>query len=204
MITKKVTYLNDEGFNFTFEPIEDILKIIKIKVGFEVRYLTYDNDPENPFENDEGLGNFFHWEEMGREELLKYCEALGYDPETREKIGKENPDAVRIDKYEHSSIWYSVEGEGRQCRWDTSHSWAVWLPNDCLLEELKKFKGKARRKKCIEFARQACEVFNQWANGDCYCIVKETYNKDKEQVDYDVVGGYFGYDYAKKALETEI
>jgi len=204
MINKKITYVSDEGFEFTFEPIEDTLKIKKIKDGFEARYLTPDNDPQNPFENGEGNGNFFHWKDRGREELLKYCEALGYDPETREKIGKGNPDAVKIDKYEHSSVSYSISGEGRQCQWDTSSAWAVWLPDNCLLDELKKLKGNVRHKKCIEYARQACELFNQWANGDVYCIVKETYDKKKSPIDYEIVGGIFGRDYAEKALETDI
>ena len=200
----KKTYVNDEGFNFTFEPIEDTLKIIKTKTGFEAKYLTPDNDPIDPFENSEGNGNFYHWKEMGREELEKYCELLGYDIDTREKIREDDKDAVRIDKYEHSGISYSVAGEGSQCRWDTSSAWAVWYPDNVLLDELKKLKGQARREKCIEYARQCCELFNQWNNGEVYCIVKETYDHNKEQIDYDVVGGYFGYDEAKKALETEI
>jgi hypothetical protein len=203
-ITKK-TYTNDEGFSFTFEPLESTLTIKKTAKGFVARYLTPDNDPLNPFENDEGMGDFFHWKDYGREQLLKYCEALGYDPETREKIGKENPDAVKIDKYEHSGISYSVSGEGRQCRWDTSSAWAVWLPNNCLLEDLKRFKTKeTRRKRCIELARQACEVFNQWADGEVYCIVKETFDHNKKQIDYDVVGGYYGYSEALESLKTDI
>jgi hypothetical protein len=121
----KTTYISDEGFSFTFEPIEETLKITKTKTGFEAKYLTQDNNPENPFENSEGNGIFYHWKGMGVEELKRYCELLGYDPDTREIIGKEDKDAVRIDKYEHSGITYSVEGEGMNCRWDTSHSWAV-------------------------------------------------------------------------------
>jgi len=202
-ITKKVTYVNEEGFEFRFEPIDDTLKIKAIKDGYEARYLIQDDNNFNPFEDNEGLGDFFHWDN-GRAELVEYCEALGYDIDTHEKTGEENPDAVKIDKYEHSGVTYSLSGEGRQCRWDTSHVWAVWLPNACLLVELKKYKGQARRKKCIEFARQAVETFNQWANGDVYCIVKETYNKDKEPIDYDTCGGYYGYEYAEKALATDI
>jgi uncharacterized protein YbaR (Trm112 family) len=178
-------------------------KAIKEK-GFEIRYLTYDNNPENPFEFSEGNGIFYHWKERGREELEKYCELLGYDPETREQTGKENPDAVRIDKYEHSGITYSVAGEGRNCRWDTSSTWAVWYPDNCLLDELKGLKGKTRRNKCIEYARQACELFNQWCNGEVYCIVKETFNQNKEQIDHDIVGGFFGRDYAEQALKKDI
>lgn len=205
MIQKIVKYVNEDGFVFTCEPIEDTLKIKKTKAGYEARYLVQDNYPENPCENDEGMGNFYHWKDMGKEQLEKYCEALGYDIDTHEPNGKpENPDAVRIDKYEHSQIFYSVHGEGTQCRWDTSSTWAVWLPSACLLDELKRYKGEARRKKCVEYARQACTTINQWQNGDVYCLVKETYNAKKEYIDHDTVGGYFGYSEAVKALETEI
>lgn len=140
--------------------------------GYDIK-IAYDEQPDNPFDMDEGLGKFYHWKEHDHKELVIYCDTLGYDIDTHEKIRKDNPDAVRIDKYEHSSISYSVEGEGIQCRWDTSSTWAVWLPNKCLLDELKGLKGKKRRAKCIEFARQACEVFNKWANGEVYGFIVE-------------------------------
>lgn len=205
-IHKRVTYVSDDGFEFSFEPIESTLKIKKTKTGYEARYLIQDTDPLDPFENDEGMGAFYHWKEHGQEELSEYCRALGYDPETHEPNGEPvNPDAVRIDKYEHSQVYYSVSGEGHECRWDTSHDWAVWLPNKCLLDDLKRFRTKAtRRKRCVELARQACEVFNQWANGDVYVTVQETYDKNKEPLVCNNVGGYFGYDEAVRALETEL
>jgi hypothetical protein len=211
MIHKIVKYVNEDGFVFTFEPIEDTIKIVNHrnkdgKAGFMAKYLIQDMDVQDPCEMDEGMGNFYHWKDMGREELVKYCEALAYDIDTHEPNGeKENPDAVKIDKYEHSQIYYSVAGEGTQCRWDTSHAWAVWLPNACLLDDLKRFKtASSRRKRCIELARQACTTINQWQNGDVYCLVKETYSKDKAYIDHDTVGGYYGYNEAVKALETEI
>lgn len=204
-ITKVVKYVHEDGFVFNFSPIEDTLKIKKTKTGYEARYLIQDDMPENPCDNDEGMGNFYHWKDMGKEELAKYCEALAYDIDTHEPNGeKENPDAVKIDKYEHSQIYYSVAGEGTQCRWDTSHAWAVWLPSACLLDELKAYKGQARRKKCVEYARQACKTINQWQNGDVYCLVCERYGKDKTYIDHDTVGGYYGYSEAVTALETEI
>ena len=201
-VIKKTIY-QVEDFDLRLEPIDDTISINKTKTGYEVRYLTYDKYPDNPFENSDANGNFFHWKDYGREQELKYCEALGYDIDTKEKIGKANPDAVCIDKYEHSGISYSVAGEGTQCRWDTSKSWAVWLPDDCLLDELKGLKGAKRRVKCIEYARQACELFNQWANGEVYCIVKETFGNNKKPIEYDIVGGFFGKEYAEEALKTD-
>ena len=202
-VIKKTIY-EVEDFDLKFEPIEDTISIKKTAKGYEVRYITYDESSDNPFEDSEGNGNFYHWKDFGREQLEKYCELLGYDIGTHEQIGKENKDAVRIDKYEHSGISYSVSGEGRQCRFDTSDTWAVWYPDNCLLDELKGLKGIARRKKCIEYARQACELCNQWANGEVYCIVRENFDLNKEQIDYDIVGGYFGREYAEKELLTAI
>jgi hypothetical protein len=203
-VKKKTIYYTDD-FEFTFEPIEDSLNIKETKEGYEVKYLTYDEYTENPFENWDGIGKFYHWKEQGKEEYLKYCELLGYNPDTREKEKEDNPLAIRIDKYEHGNIYYSIKGEGYQCRWDTSHTWAVWYPDKCALEEIKRFKTKKeQRKRAIELARNACQLFNNWANGNIYCIVKETYNKNKEKIDYDIVGGYFGGNDALKALETEI
>lgn len=202
-IIKKTIYcLND--FELLFEPIEDSIKIKKTKEGYEIKYLTYNEYSENPFENWEGIGNFYHWNN-GKEEYLKYCKALGYNPNTREKEEKENLYAVEIDKYEHGNIYYSVKGEGYQCKWDTSRGWAVWLPDEECIKDIERFKTeKTRRKRAVGLARQACEIFNQWANGQVYCIVKEIYNKNKEQIDYDVVGGYYGYKSSLKALEKEI
>ena len=202
-VLKKTVY-EVEGFGLRLEPVEDTIKIKKTAKGFEVRYLTYDDNPFNPFEDD-GNGKFYHWKDYGREQLERYCELLGYDTDTREKIKEDNPFAVRIDKYEHSGISYSVAGEGMQCRWDTSHTWAVWYPDACAMEDIKRFKTKkTQRVRTVELARQACELFNHWASGEVYCLVKEIFDKDKESIDYDVCGGYFGRENAEKDLETEV
>lgn len=205
-VLKKTVY-QVEDFDLKFEPIEDSISIEKTAKGFEVKYLTYDIDPENPFDSkyQEGNGIFYHWKDYGKEQLEKYCELLGYDIDTREKIREDNPLAVRIDKYEHSGISYSVAGEGIQCKWDTSLAWAVWYPDNCAMEDIKRFKTtKTQRARAVELARQACELFNYWANGEVYCIVKENFNHNKEQLNCDTVGGYFGRDYAEKDLKTAI
>ena len=160
----------------------------------------YDFAPENPFEDWDAMGKFYHWKDHGQDELLKYCELLGYDPDTREEIGKEHPDAVRIDKYEHSGVSYSVSGEGYYCRWDTSSTWAVWFPDDCLKEDLTRFKTKAKRRaRCIELARQACKLFNQWANGEVYGYK----TIDPEGNELDSCWGFYGYESIDEAIEEQ-
>jgi len=200
-VKKRVTYLA-EDFELRCEPIEDTISIKETDGGFEVKYLTYDEYVDNPFDDLEGNGQFYHWKDCGREQLEKYCELLGYDIDTREQTGKEHNLAVRIDKYEHSCVYYSVHGEGMQCRWDTSNTWAVWFPDKCAMEDILRFKTKeTQRKRAIELARQACELHNQWANGEVYCIVKEIFDKNKEYIDHDIFGGYFGSKYALEELK---
>jgi hypothetical protein len=60
------------------------------------------------------------------------------------------------------------------------------------------------KKKVEQYLINEVETYNRYLTGDLYCIVKETYDQNKEQIDYDVCGGYFGYDYAIKVLETDI
>lgn len=47
------------------------------------------------------------------------------------------PLAVPLDIYEHSGIAYSVSGTGMNCRWDTSHAAAVWVPDDDAIDNIR-------------------------------------------------------------------
>ena len=50
------------------------------------------------------------------------------------KIG--DPDAVLLDKHDHSGVAYSLAGEGMQCLWDTSRGAAVWVPDEAARSEI--------------------------------------------------------------------
>ena len=160
-----------------------------------------DECAENPFENWDGQGNFYHWKEHGRDELLKYCELLGYDAESREKIGKQHKFAVEIDKYEHSGISYSVKSEGINCRWDTSSTWAVWFPDKCAMDEIMRFKTlKAQKKRAVELAREACTLFNQWVNGDVWGFRIE----DEQGNEIDSCWGFYGIESAREEVKSQL
>ena len=51
------------------------------------------------------------------------------------KIG--NPLAQEVDIYEHSGIAYSLSGQGHICRWDTTQSGAVWVPDASAEENIR-------------------------------------------------------------------
>lgn len=52
-----------------------------------------------------------------------------------------------LDVYDHGMRSYSLSGSGMQCRWDTSNGEAIWVPDDCAREEIK------RRAKVYQFGQ---------------------------------------------------
>ena len=216
MIKKKVTYISDEGFEFKFEPIEDSLKIKKIKTGFEARYLIQ-SEGFDPREDDNiGIMVCFHkrytlgdklefgknikqefssddfngWEEM-KEHLIKTEKAICILP---------------LYLYDHSGISMKVGSfqgllpQGH-AEFDSGQVGFIYTTK----KQMEKIGvEKYSKKKIEEYLIQEVETYNQYITGDCYSLVKETYNKDKEQINYDILGGFFGYNDSLKALKTEI
>jgi len=222
MITKTVTtrYTDEKGFNFTFEPIENSLTIKRMAVnqkdgvknklgkidGFEARYLTHDNDPIDPRE-DENLGNMvcFHKRyTLGDKTDLNSDMFDGWQ-EMYDYLIKEKKAIIVLPLYlyDHSGISMKVGSfqgllpQGH-AEFDSGQVGFVY----CSKEDLKRIgitKSKAEKSLQAEV-----EVYNDYISDNVYSIVKETYDHNKEQIDYDVVGGYFGYDEALKSLKTEI
>jgi len=45
------------------------------------------------------------------------------------------------------------------------------------------------------------ESWNEYLGGDVYGCVKETYDKNKKQIDQDSCWGFYGYKYALEELK---
>lgn len=160
--------------------------------------IEQDLDAECPFDNDEGMGEFYS--------LYRFSK-------TRDKaieiIESENPDCVILSCYSHGGEAWSVKGEGMQCQWDTAGVAGVWMPNTVLLDELKGLTGEKRRARCIEFARQAMDTYNQYCSGDVWGYVIEKQNHcDKCQHDeweiIDSCWGFYGQDTCKEEAENSL
>ena len=204
----KKTYVNDEGFNFIFEPCESSLTIKKTKTGFEARYLTPDNDPIDPDpREDENLGNMvcFHKRYTLGDKTDLNSDMFGGWQELADYLIKEKKAIIILPLYlyDHSGISMKVGSfqgllpQGHT-EFDSGQVGFIYVTK----EDLKRI-GIPKSRAEISL-RAEVENYNDYLTGDCYSIVKETYNKDKEQIDYDVCGGYFGYEYAEKALEMDI
>jgi hypothetical protein len=204
-VTKKTIY-EVEDFDLTFEPINDTISIEKIKTGFELRYLTPDNDPTNPRE-DENLGNMvcFHnryslgdKSELNSDMFNSWQELYSYLIKEKNAIT-----ILPLYLYDHSGISIKV-GSFRgllpqgHAEFDSGQVGFIYTTK----EDLKRIGvTKAKADKSL---REEVEHYNRYLRGDIYFIVRETFDHNKEQVDYDICGGYYGMDYAEKALKTDI
>ena len=94
-----------------------------------------------------------------------------FDPAGVEAAIESNPDAVPLSYFEHGLCLWSVAGElpaGARCPWDSVAFAGVWLPDAETLESARNYGGRTRQHFMRKRARQACEAYTQWCNGDIY------------------------------------
>jgi hypothetical protein len=123
-----------------------------------------------------------------------------------------NKDAVRLGYFEHGRcIWHISDeipvGTAGDYRWDGNNCAGVWLPDKYLLEEAKGKKGEERKALMKKWAKEACEVYTQFCNGDVYDAIVKIYKarfddetlldevsdyESAEPIEDDCCGGYYG------------
>lgn len=116
-----------------------------------------------------------------------------------------NKYAIPLDVYEHSQICYSLPGEGMQDRFDTSRGGAVWVPDECAIEnfEDKTLSHAENLEKAMGYARSCVEMYTNWCNGDTWGLVVQSYDTESKESEYlESCWGYIGQKYALKDLEV--
>ncbi len=197
MIKSKTIYFDEDGFKFTFEPIEDTLTIKETEDGFEARYLIQDECMDSPDEwGDEELflvhyhRNF--WVE--REKIITQNEVEAIYRGEKTEIEKEYH-VFPVSAYIHGGVFLSLndsfwcDAQG----WDTSHAGLALISK----------KEIRYKKKALELAQGLVETWNIYLSGNVYCLVMETYDKEKTTLEYNILGGVYGYDCAAEELKTE-
>jgi hypothetical protein len=120
-----------------------------------------DGDTPNPLED---------WSEMGRILSLNRRHA-NFDPAGVEDAVEHTADAVPLSYFEHGLCRWSVAGElpaECRCRFDSVAFAGVWLPDAETLASASNYGGFTRRMFMRKRARQACEAYSQWCNGEVY------------------------------------
>lgn len=130
--------------------------------GQTYRITVYpDPDAANPLKD---------WSEMGTILSLNRRHA-NYHPGRVDELLEDHPDAVPLSYYEHGLCLWCVAGElpaGANCPFDSVGIAGFWLPAAETLASAKNYGGWTRRQFMRKRARQACDAYTQWCNGEVY------------------------------------
>lgn len=185
-----------EGFEFTFDAINDSLIMTKTLSGFEAKYFVYDHNISSEElylnDNENFLVNYHRdcWVEM-KEIVTKEDIRNWYQ---KEKIKAENNYYIfQLSCLSHSGVVLSLNNgfTSDLGGWDTSQVGAVLI--------LKK--GVKNKKEAKLQAGNLISNWNEYLSGQVYQVVKETFDKNKKSVNYDIVGGYLGEEHALEGLK---
>jgi hypothetical protein len=191
-------YVNNEGFEFTHDPIKETLTLVETKNGYEARYLVQDNSPTNPDEWEDDnlfLVNYHRdfWVEkkdlVTKEDMQRLYQG--------HKIKQQKDYWVfPVDTYSHGIATLQLLGgfkgklpQGHE-RFDVSSNGAIFI----------KKSEASSKKKAEKIAKSRLELWNQYSTGEVYGTVIDTYNKDKKLINNDVVWGNYGYEQSLKEL----
>jgi hypothetical protein len=161
-----------------------------------------DADAPNPLED---------WSEMGTILSLSRRHA-NYHPGSVDDLLEDHPDAVPLSYYEHGLCLWSVAGELPamcRCPFDSVGIAGFWLPDAETLESAKHYGGFTRRMFMRKRARQACEAYTQWCNGEVYGYEVERLTNcghcGHEQAEHvDSCWGFFGLDYCRREARAAV
>jgi hypothetical protein len=161
-----------------------------------------DGDTPNPLED---------WSEMGTILSLNRRRA-NFNPSRVEFAIENDPDAVPLSYFEHGQCLWSVAGElpaECRCPWDSVGFAGVWLPDAETLASASNYGGFTRRMFLRKRARQACEAYTQWCNGEVYgydierlTVCPHCGEESAEPV--DSCWGFYGLDYCRSQAESAV
>jgi hypothetical protein len=154
-----------------------------------------DTDTPNPLED---------WSEMGTILSLNRRHR-NFDPAGIEEATQHNPDAVPLSYFAHGLCLWALVGElpvGARCPWDSVSFAGVWLPDEETLSSASNYGGRTRKHFMRKRARQACDAYTQWCNGEVYGYEIERVitceNCGSEHVNVtDSCWGFYGLDYCR-------
>ena len=188
-------YVGEDGFEFTFEPVEDTITVEKTPKGYTARYLVQDDNPISPDENgDSGLFlvNYHRDFDVRRDSIIVKQNVADYYG--GEKIPQEDKYHIfNLSMFSHSGIILSLSRTfiSDSGGWDTSHVGLVLVSK----------KEWHKRDNACEAAESLVNEWNAVLSGDVYGCVVEYYNKNKKQLNQESCWGYIGFEAAKEELK---
>ena len=195
-VVEKTSYLWD-GFELSFEPVEDALKVRKTKRGFEVRYLTMDSYPESPrtMYDNPTLMVFMHKRyDIGDKHDYKSESFESWSELEAQLIKDHKPLKIKpVRLYDHSGLSFSTSRSGPfSCRFDSGQVGFILVPKDNVCGTTVKHAAKV-----IE---EDLKDYNSYMSGECYMTVTELFDKKKNEIECECFGGYFSKESALSDL----
>jgi len=215
MVKTRTHYVTDkaEGFELRFEPVEDSITVEKTDEGFTVKYLILDDNDQtnNPRENCDELGTMacFHrrYDLGDKNHGINSDDYSGWAVMEKALIKAGAYVVLPLYLFDHSGITMSVDPERfRACDsagWDWGQVGFIFVNKDKVRKEYGKL-GKKTRERVTSVLLAEVETYDMYLRGEVYCCVRETFNPDKVQIDYDTCGGYIGEKYALEALKEDM
>lgn len=133
-------------------------------------YIGYDHQPENPLEDCDAMGSI----QSFCRRHANFMDPAGIVERDGTISSKEHRDGVVLSYFEHGQCQWFVRNTDSSLstspdfRWDGVTVAGLWMPDKCLLEELGKKRGQRRRDQLVEWAKQACEAYTKYCNGEIY------------------------------------
>lgn len=158
-------------------------------------------------------------EEYVRRSLYQDCDRGGYDEVTYSETMRDvleamweepayfpgDKDAQLLACYDHGGQIWSLSGGGMQCPWDTSNRAGVWVPDQCLRDELDgdEKSGLDRGERARMYCKQFLEEYNAIINGEVYGVVVEWFDEHGKSIEFDACWNHVGAKYALETLQEE-
>ena len=128
--------------------------------------IYYDEDSPNPLDD---------WSEMGTILSLNRRHR-NFEPDRIVAAVEHDVDAVKLSYFEHGRCLWSVAGEqpaAARCPWNSVPFAGVWLPDAITLASAACYAGRTRELFLRKRARDACNAYSKWCNGDVYGYIVE-------------------------------
>ena len=187
----------ERNFKLTCKPVEDTLTVKEKDGRFIAYYLTYDNCPEPP-ENDDDLF-LVHYH---RDCYVTYSPVVSREEARQWWHGEKIPQEKQywifpLTSFIHGEVYFYLGNHFNPTgmaygELDTSHCGAVFV-------------SKAvwkRKKKAYEVANGLVEKWNCYLTGDIYGVIVEEFDTQGKHIKRDECFGFYGYKYAMEELEA--
>jgi peroxiredoxin family protein len=193
-------------FTLMFEPVEYAVE--KTPDGYNVRYIAVDNEPESPRQCDNfGKMICFHGRyNLGDSDHGYRGERFNSWDGLRDEIERnEDPGVIlSLYLYDHSGI--TMKTHPFNDIWDSGQVGFIFVSVEKIREEFSIENNDVITDEILESAKKILEgevaLYDCYLTGDVYRLVKEKFDKGRQQIDNDIVGGYYGIESAREELET--